>query len=330
MDMNRYNFVFFLEAFWEFNKYIYTEVGKRPNVKNVIGFYPKNKFLQIIFQLQHSRTTNKLFSLPFKSLWFDSYFTNDFEDQSKPIVFIFDARWMEYDYMRDYVVWLRKKYPSCKLVANYIDIVATWKECAKPDAIRNMFDILVTYDKDDAKKYNMLYHPTVYSEANITKPNNTPLTDVFFVGLAKNRMKSILDTYDVLEKGGLNCYFYVLNAKPEDKKERRGIHYMDGKWLPYEDCIQYVQHTKCVLEIMQKGAKGETLRTWEAVTYGKMLLTNNTSMLESKFYSPDYVSVISEDGEIDTQKIKDFECGPNPFKDKITPENLLKFIAENL
>ena len=30
--MDKYNFVFFLEAFFEFNKIIYTEVAKRKNV----------------------------------------------------------------------------------------------------------------------------------------------------------------------------------------------------------------------------------------------------------------------------------------------------------
>lgn len=328
--MDKYNFVFFLEAFFEFNKIIYTEVAKRKDVKTILGFYPRNRFLRILFRLQHSKTTNKYFSLPFKSLWYNSYFKNDFGDASKPIVFIFDAKWMQYDFMRGYAMWLRKKYKGCRLVGNYIDIVVTYPENAKPDSIRHMFDILVTYDKDDADKYNMLYHPTVYSETKINKPNDTPMTDVFFVGGAKNRMKTILETYDILEKAGLTCYFYVMDAKPPYKQERRGIHYSDDVWLPYEKCVQFVQHSKCVLEIMQKGAKGETLRTWEAITYGRMLLTNNLSIVESKFYNPDYISVISEDGDIDVEKIRNFECRPNPFKDQITPEKFLKYIAEKL
>lgn len=328
--MDRYNFVFFLESFFEYNRVIYEKIGKRKNVRSVMGFYPDNKILKILFQLQHSETTNKYFSIPCKSLWFDTYFKNDFEDQSKPIVFIFDARWLAYDYMRDYAVWLRQRYPGCKLVINYIDLVKTWPDCAKPDAIRHLFDLLVTYDKDDAEKYNMLCHPTVYEEAIIDKPNETPVTDVFFVGGAKNRMKTILETYDTLEKAGLNCYFYVMDARPPYKQERRGIHYFDDIWLPYEKCIQFVQNTKCVLEIMQQGAKGETLRVWEAITYGKMLLTNNQSIKDSKYYNPDYISVISEDGEIDVEKIKNFECKPNPFKDQITPEKFLEFIATKL
>ncbi len=329
--MDKYNFVLFLEGFFEFNRVIYAEVCKRPNVKSVLSFYPKNKILRILYQLQHSKTTNKYFNIPFKSLWFNSYFRNDFADKNKPIVFVFDARLLEYDYVRDYVVWLRKKYPRCKLVVNYWDIVATWRESAKPDAIRGMVDMLVSYDRDDAEKYNMYYHPTVYAEAKITKPNNTPKTDVFFVGGAKNRMKAILETYDRLEKAGLNCFFYVMEAKPPYNQARRGIRYVTDKtWLSYEECIQYVKHTKCILEIMQQGAKGETLRVWEAITYGKMLLTNNSFMTKSRFYDPDYVCLISENGEFDPQRIKDYVSKPNPFKDKILPENFLTYIADNL
>ena len=329
--MGKYNFVFFLEDFFEFNKIIFEEIGKRENVRSILGFVPKNRFLRILFKLQHSKTTNKYFSLPFKSLWYNTYFKNNFADQRKPIVFIFNARLMEYDYMREYVVWLRKKSPRCKLVVNYWDIVATWKEDASPDAIRGLFDMLISYDRDDAKKYNMYYHPTVYAETKISKPNNTPETDVFFVGAAKNRMKNILETYDILEGAGLNCYFYVMDAKPPYNQERRGIHYVDKDvWLSYEKCIQFVQHSKCVLEIIQQGAKGETLRVWEAITYGKMLLTNNAFIRESRFYDPDYVSIISENKEIDTQRIKDYVCKPNPFKSQITPDNLLRYIEENL
>jgi hypothetical protein len=329
--VDKYNFVLFLEGFFEFNRVIYAEIAKKPNVRTVMDFYPKNKALRMLYQLQHSKTTNKFFSLPLKSLWFNSYFKNDFEDQDKPIVFIFDARLLEYDYIRDYVVWLRKKYPSCKLVVNYWDIVATWRDSAKPDAIRGMVDMLVSYDKDDAEKYNMYYHPTVYAEAKISRPNNTPETDVFFVGGAKNRMKTILETYDKLEKAGLNCYFYVMDAKPPYNQERRGIHYVTtDTWLSYEECVQYVQHTKCVLEIMQHGAKGETLRVWEAITYGKMLLTNNSFMTKSRFYNPDYICLISENGDFDAQRIKDYVCKPNPFKEKILPEIFLQYIADNL
>lgn len=329
--MDKYNFVFFLDALFEYNKIIYSEIGKRQDVKCIFGFVPKHKFVRRLFQLQHSKTTNRYFNIPFKSLWFDSYFKNDFVDQNKPIIFIFDARWLEYDYMRDYARWLKKKYPDCKLVANYIDIVATWKDCGKPDAVRDLVDMLVSYDKDDADKYNMFYHPTVYAEAEISKPNNTPVTDVFFVGAAKNRMKKILETYDKLEGAGLKCYFYVMDAKPPYNQERQGIHYVDKDvWLSYEKCIQYVQHTKCVLEIMQQGAKGETLRVWEAITYGKMLLTNNSFMKESKFYNPDYVCMISENGDFDAQRIKNYECKQNPLRDKIKPEIFLKYIADNI
>lgn len=320
-----------MEDFFEYNKIIFAKIGKEPNVKTIFGFYPNNKVLRVLYQLQHSKTTNKFFSLPLKSLWFNTYFKNDFANTNRPIVFIFDARLLEYDYIRDYVVWLKKKYSGCKLVVNYWDIVATWIDSAKPDAIRGMVDMLVSYDKDDAKKYNMYYHPTVYAEAKISKPNNTPESDVFFIGGAKNRMKTILETYDKLEKAGLSCLFYVMDANPPYNQERRGIHYISGKkWISYEECVQFVQHSKCVLEIMQQGARGETLRVWEAITYGKMLLTNNTFMRESRFYNPDYVSIISEDKEIDTQRIKDYVCKPNPFKSQITPDNLLRYIEENL
>ena len=81
---------------------------------------------------------------------------------------------------------------------------------------------------------------------------------------------------------------------------------------------------------MQHGAKGETLRVWEAITYGKMLLTNNSFMTKSRFNNPDYICLISEHGDFDAQRIKDYGCKPNPFKEKILPEIFLQYIADNL
>ena len=62
--MDKYNFVLFLEGFFEFNRVIYAEIAKKPNVRTVMDFYPKNKALRMLYQLQHSKTTNKFFSLP--------------------------------------------------------------------------------------------------------------------------------------------------------------------------------------------------------------------------------------------------------------------------
>jgi len=50
--------------------------------------------------------------------------------------------------------------------------------------------------------------------------------------------------------------------------------YLD-KFMPYEENLEYIKRSKCLLEIMQEGGNGYILRTCEAVAYNKKIITNN-------------------------------------------------------
>ena len=53
--------------------------------------------------------------------------------------------------------------------------------------------------------------------------------------------------------------------------------------------------SKAVLDIVQDGQVGLTIRTMETICYRKKLITNNTDVINYDFYNPDNIFVIGKD-----------------------------------
>lgn len=192
-----------------------------------------------------------------------------------------------------YFKYLDMRYKHVKKVLYIQDLVARNKRL-DIDVVRRKFDVLLSYDKMDCVQYGIVYQQTPYSVYSITEDNTVPCSDVFFCGLAKDaeRYKSILKCYDECMAQGLRCQFFVSGV--DDIMERReGIIY--NQRLAYDQILQHVAHTKCIVEIMQKEAVGYTPRTWESIIYDKHLLTNNTSLADAPFFEPESMHIMKED-----------------------------------
>ncbi len=64
--------------------------------------------------------------------------------------------------------------------------------------------------------------------------------------------------------------------------------------VSYEDVIDNVRHSRCVLDIVQEGQSGITLRPMEAMMNDKKLITNNLYIKEYDFYNPKNIFILQE------------------------------------
>ena len=80
----------------------------------------------------------------------------------------------------------------------------------------------------------------------------------------------------------------------EGLREGQGI----KGWMDYKEVIDIVKQSNCILEVVQEGQNGITLRTMEAVCYGKKLLTNNKNIVKYPFYDSKYISVFEDIDDI--------------------------------
>ena len=137
---------------------------------------------------------------------------------------------------------------------------------------------IFTFDKDDAQKYNLNWL-TQFSKSPVINVLPAIEQDFYFMGFEKGR-KQILDKLSV-ELEGYKLNFRTIN------NSKYGIDYSVN--------ISNIMRSHCLVEIVQEGQAGLTLRSLEAMFMKKKLLTNNKDIKNMDFYSPSNVFVYGED-----------------------------------
>jgi hypothetical protein len=227
-----------------------------------------------------------------------------------------------------FIDYLRDTYPNAKFVCFLQDLVDTIHN-VNIRTIIDKFDLSISYDKGDADRYRISYYPTPYSFFPVSEMHNENSSDVFFVGRAKKRLKEILAIYVELKEKGLTCDFHILDVEFKDQLYADEIHY--NTLMSYEENLEHVLKTKCLLEIMQEGATGYTYRTWEAIMYNKLLLTNNIGIKQAPFYKPQYIQILSESSGLELSFINNSERKIDyGYKEKLSPKLLLEFIESKI
>lgn len=266
-------------------------------ILNHIPLQEKSSFIRFLYRLSNWRFWGKVcYHLRLQKLWYPYIYENVFQDD-KPICFVC-LRYPSIDYLR----YLKKRYPNSKIVKMSRDIIRTQREIYEKYSKANIFDLWLSYDKNDCKEYGFLHFDEFESKIEISASEQFPTSDFFFAGRAKDRYSLLVELYDKLEQQGFNCLFYLVGVKEADKMKRKGIKYADTP-MSYLDMLRYSINSKCLLDINQEGALGYTSRFIEAVMFDKYLLTNNIDVTKSKFYNSNYIKVINKIEDIDASFI---------------------------
>jgi len=324
----KFNFVIFASKFYVYET-SYGDVSGLKNVRYINDpIAKKNKFIKLLYRIHHSNRINKYLKLPFKQIWFKSYFVNNFVE-NKPICFLFfrDTLYLE---KLGYIDYLKSKYDDSKFVVFFQDLISLYPNIIDIEHCKNIFDLVLSFDQAESKKYELVYHQLVFSHIPIKKSKGISDCDIYFLGKAKNRLEEIIKTYEYLKSQNLKCDFYLVGVEPNKQVYPDEIHYIED--MPYIENLQHVVSTRCLLEIMQQGGHGYTQRMCEAIAYDKKILTNNVEVKEAPFYNPKYISIFSDISDIDITFLNDgsdYKVDYN-YKEKISPKELLLFIQEKI
>lgn len=155
-----------------------------------------------------------------------------------------------------------------------------------------------TFDPYDARTHNMLLLPQVYDLNQLRQildknTDNSILYDVVFLAALKGRENEIYKTFLRLKEENLTTFFYLFHPNmririPDSLKE-----IMHTEKIQYDEYIKQVIHSKAILEIVQKGQEGMSLRPLEALILKKKLITNNVSIVNEKIYHPNNVYIFN-------------------------------------
>ena len=262
----------------------------------------KNKLLSLTQRISKKTGSWRVYS------WFISSWKSDIESCEKCI--IFDSA-----FSLALVKSIKYLSPKIKIyiycwnpIFNNVRILREFKKVADIAKI-------YSFDKDDCNKYGFEFAPMVYDFSASVESEDQILYDVTFVGALKGRKKILTEVFNVLQEKNLKSNFYVLSSKHEiDLPFKTYMQYLD-----YEKYKDLIGKSKAVLDVVQPGQRGLTIRTLEVLCYHKKLISTNLDILNYDFYDPDNIFLIGYD---DWKRLEEFL--DTPFVN-ITPEVLGKY-----
>lgn len=191
------------------------------------------------------------------------------------------------------------------------------------------WDCIYTFDKEDAKKYGYKYLGFCYYSSHKIMEDVKVTNDAYFVGgLKGKRENTIYDTYNHLVSNGVNCMFDLMPFGETKPTPLPGANFYRG-WKPYEEILEKVQKSNCIIEICQHGQNGATLRYFEAVTMNKKLLTNNVNIVNFPFYNPKWMKIFSSVDDIDAEWVKTKEPIDYNYNGEFSPIHFIDYILSN-
>ena len=261
-----------------------------------------------LFKIHNSERINSIVKLPFKSIWarylLDKNVSKTISD-AKNCLICFHFVGMQYRYFeRGYLRYLKKRYPRAVFFFSFNDTVANNKKWFKRfslDKLKTEFDYVTTYNTLDSKQYDLLYlnHFTIPQLKLDSSLDTTTDYDIIFVGKDKGRLQQILDFAVKCVTLGLKIKFYLIGIPVSKRKSIDGIVYCD--YIPYVDVIKMSRKSKAILNLLQAGASGLSLRDREAIGMNRILVTNSNYLLGMDLYTEDKI-VLMDSIENDINK----------------------------
>lgn len=325
----KYNYVvfgtedqYYIYGYSELSKHLDTVYFDKPVCLS--SLYRIKNFIR---RIHLSYKINNIISLPNKEYWNSHLFNYSFTN-NKPICFVFFTKSKFTESIPfGFVEYLKSKYENSKFVVFYQDLVK-FKRKVPLEMFRKKMDLLLSFDYKDSEENGMIYHPLVYSDiADSVKIIEKK--DIYFCGAAKNRLDNILEAYSFFREKGLKCDFHVIVNNPKDYVNDDGLFY--HKSFPYDENLRHVKSCKILLEIMQKGGTGNTIRACEAIAFNKKMLTNNAYIKKADFFDRDNFCYYDSVKNIDMSFVNSREK-PSSYQyiNLLSPYRFMEFIDDHL
>jgi len=190
------------------------------------------------------------------------------------------------------------------------------------------FDEKFSFDPVDVKKYNLNFITNFYF-AEGRNPN--PEYDLFFLGSYDSRFTTIAKIVSAVEKQDKKIVVKIYSDRLEKVKEQvpEAIEIID-QYIPFEETKELMNKSKIILDIHKDIQHGLSFRVFEAMGFGKKLITTNADIVNYDFYDPQNIFIWTEA----TQSIPE-EFLNSPYRElpqaiykKYSQENWVKTVLD--
>jgi hypothetical protein len=187
----------------------------------------------------------------------------------------------------DSLEYIKYKHPQIRLVYWYWD--PAYRNVTPPDMISDHLCEKWSFDIGDCERYSMHYNTTFYLD-NIKLPESEKVYDVFFIGQDKGRGVFLNEFKDQLLEQGLVPFFYIV----DDNTSGWNL-FKSAPVIPYVGYLELLSKSKAILDFMQEGQRGLSLRPMESIFFNKKLITNDPSVIKNDFYLAENIFVLGID-----------------------------------
>lgn len=222
---------------------------------------------------------------------------------------------------------LRVKNPGLKIdcmLLNSVSSIAFNEYSIKTKFQSFPWDTVLTFDPCDAQDNGWKYIGMNYYSKKPLPVSGLHESDLFFAGsIVGKRGERIIELLKYLNTNNVVCDFMC----PKTDRKQRKKDFPEGmnllcRRISYSETLRRMEKSNCILEILQPGQGGGTLRYFEAVCYNKKLLTTNRMITEYPFYDERYMKIFSDFSEIDPEWIRKYEEIDYGYAGEFSPEKL--------
>ncbi len=198
--------------------------------------------------------------------------------------------------MGDIVKFIRKYNEHCDIKI-YLWTPINKKYKKEVELLKDMNVDIYSFDMEDCKRYKLYYNHQPVSYLNKIKNITEKIEyDCYFCGSDKNRIDEIIRIKNMLMNDNITFKIKVLIGKKNLNVNLKDIDLLH-KEISYDEILNETKKAKCILEIIQEGQSGWTLRTMEALFLDKKLITNNKNIKNFDFYNPSNIFVLDNNYE---------------------------------
>ena len=320
---------------------LFKDLENRTDVELIVTRRKKvsNWVLKFLEKVHTSSVVNKKIRLPKKDIWYEKIAINHTMKIKTHYIIIFDAAIKALDQKATNTLFQKPNVQGILILINSMNADSAGMIDVKSLMNRFKWTCIYSFDPKDVsfygfRKIQYSYYSMVPIEQIITTSNlSIEEKKVYFIGGVKgNRETTLMNICQALINHNIRAEFEILlsgTKRLQKKKAIDGIHYFTGGWIEYKRILEKVIKSTCILEILQDGQSGPSLRYFEAVCYNKKLITNNPNIVNLPYYNNHYMKIIHNEADIDYDWIlNDNECVNYHYAGDFSPTHLLEYISK--
>ena len=202
------------------------------------------------------------------------------------------------------IAWLRSELPTVRILLYIYDSSANrFLDQDMIDAV----DVAYSFDIDDCAKFSSLQFlplPHHHEELSPPQPTQTkPSYDFCFIGTARvRRLRVLSKAARNLERDHSSFFFYLFAPSLAQFLALKALGAVLGyrgvlsrKSVAYEEYLEVLASSACVIDVEQEGQGGLTIRTMDAVFAARPFLTTNKNVVHHDFFRHFPIGVFSAD-----------------------------------